>query len=122
MALSQAASSIRALVLRHMRIPVQTNAGAASSLAILRGFAGGAYLDKDDVTERVLHVAKHFQRVDAAKVRGLLEGTAHGAWQAARASPAFLHAPQPPCRAWPASQRGTRPLRAEPAASPARCR
>lgn len=51
-----------------MRLPIQTNVGAASSLAIFRGFAGGAYLDKDDVTERVLHVAKHFQRVDAAKV------------------------------------------------------
>ena len=72
MALSQAASSIRALVLRHMRIPIQTNAGAASSLAIFRGFAGGSYLDKDDVTQRVLHVAKHFQRVDPGKVCGFV--------------------------------------------------
>jgi acyl carrier protein len=71
MALSQAASTIRAVVLRHLRIPAQTQAGAASSLSIFRGFAGGSYLDKDDVTQRVLHVAKHFQRVDPAKVRGL---------------------------------------------------
>ena len=37
---------------------------------ISRGFSGG-FLDKDKVTERVIYVAKHFEKVDPVKVSGL---------------------------------------------------
>ncbi len=37
------------------------------SEVITRGFGGG-FLDKDKVTERVIYVTKHFEKVDPAKV------------------------------------------------------
>ncbi len=73
MALSGAASQLRCAVLQHLRIPV-SSAGMLPSLRLwdlpsqFRGFAGGSYLDKDEVTQRVLNVAKHFEKVDPAKV------------------------------------------------------
>jgi len=75
MSLSAAANAVRAAVLRHMRLGVQgqtqlfaaTSAGALA-LAQRRGFAGGGYLDKGEVTERVLNVAKHFEKIQADKV------------------------------------------------------
>ena len=61
---------LRQAILKHVRIPVQqtSNPAAAALSSFWRGFAGGGYLDKDEVTERVLNVAKHFEKVDPAKV------------------------------------------------------
>lgn len=78
MSLSAAAQAVRAAVLRHMRLGVQGQAvpgglGAAASLAFVRGFAGGHYLDKGEVTERVLNVTKHFEKIQADKVRTTAE-------------------------------------------------
>ncbi len=44
---------------------------------IARGFAGG-FLEKDKVVERVIYVAKHFEKVDPNKVRS--ESQRWGAW------------------------------------------
>jgi Fe2+ transport system protein FeoA len=65
---------LRQAVLRHVRMPLQqttssTNPAAAAVSSFWRGFAGGGYLDKDEVTQRVLHVTKHFEKIDPAKVR-----------------------------------------------------
>jgi NADH dehydrogenase (ubiquinone) 1 alpha/beta subcomplex 1 len=67
---------LRQAVLRHVRLPVQSAAGwggsssgqAAVSLAAVRFFAGGGYLDKDEVIQRVLDVTKHFEKIDASRV------------------------------------------------------
>mmetsp|Transcript_12710 Transcript_12710/g.27542 ORF Transcript_12710/g.27542 Transcript_12710/m.27542 type:complete len:129 (+) Transcript_12710:78-464(+) len=71
MALSSAASALKGAVLQHLRIPVtslfQQNVLPTVSSIISRGFAGG-FLDKDKVVERVIYVAKHFEKVDPAKV------------------------------------------------------
>jgi NADH dehydrogenase (ubiquinone) 1 alpha/beta subcomplex 1, acyl-carrier protein len=74
MSLSAAAHAVRAAVLRHMRLGVQGQVVAAgglgaASLAFARGFAGGHFLDKGEVTERVLNVTKHFEKIQADKVR-----------------------------------------------------
>lgn len=65
-------STFRAAVLGHLRLtatlPSAGQAFAPSlSNVIVRGFGGG-FLDKDKVTERVIYVAKHFEKVDPAKV------------------------------------------------------
>lgn len=67
--------AVRTAVLRHIRWPAQSALGASSSssqaalgLSLWRGFAGGGYLDKDEVTQRVLDVTKHFEKIDATKV------------------------------------------------------
>lgn len=70
MALSSAANALRSTVLKHLRVNVtgiQHNALPTFTNIITRGFGGG-FLDKDQVTERVLHVTKHFEKIDAAKV------------------------------------------------------
>lgn len=75
MALNSAAQALKAGVLRHIRLPLQhacgasTSGSAALSLSLWRGFAGGGYLDKDDVTQRVLDVTKHFEKIEPAKVK-----------------------------------------------------
>ncbi|GLC47547.1 hypothetical protein PLESTB_001727400 [Pleodorina starrii] len=71
MALSSAANMFRSTVLKHLRVTV-TSGAQQSALPTLtniisRGFGGG-FLDKDAVTERVLHVTKHFEKIDASKV------------------------------------------------------
>ena len=38
------------------------------SVQFLRGFAEASYLDKKDVTDRVLNVVKNFEKVDEGKV------------------------------------------------------
>ncbi len=74
MALVGALSSLRASVLRHISVPTQGAAaqqslGAACSLIFRRGFAEGTYLDKHQVTDRVLEVTKNFgSKVDTGKV------------------------------------------------------
>lgn len=60
-------SALRSVVLQHLRLsPVATQAGPAFGTIISRGFSG-AFLDKDKVTERVIYVTKHFEKVDPAK-------------------------------------------------------
>ena len=65
---------LRRAVLAHIRMPLQqttsSNPAAAAASSFWRGFAGGGYLDKDEVTQRVLHVTKHFEKIDPAKARG----------------------------------------------------
>jgi NADH dehydrogenase (ubiquinone) 1 alpha/beta subcomplex 1 len=70
-----ALAGVRSLILSHVRFAVgnpcihtQQVFGGASSLTLLRQFAEGTYLDKDQVTERVLHVVKHFDKVEPSKV------------------------------------------------------
>ncbi|GAX74254.1 hypothetical protein CEUSTIGMA_g1703.t1 [Chlamydomonas eustigma] len=70
MALSNAASLLRNAVLMHLRIPVSS----ASQIkfpnlgyVLTRGYGGG-FLERDSVVERVIYVAKHFEKVDPAKV------------------------------------------------------
>ena len=68
MAMARAFSSFRASVLAHVKL----QAVPAWSFATERGFAadaGGSFLDKQQVAERVLGVVKNFQKVDPAKVR-----------------------------------------------------
>ena len=68
MALLQA---IKQGVLASLRVPVAHQAAAPTSLFLLRGFAADAsYLDKKDVTERVLNTVKGFEKVDAGAVSG----------------------------------------------------
>ena len=58
-------------MLLHLRVPASTSAINQAlptfSNIIARGFGGG-FLEKDSVVERVLFVAKHFEKVDPAKV------------------------------------------------------
>ena len=71
MALFSAASALRNAVLMHLRVPASSSAiSALPTFAnmITRGFSGG-FLEKDSVVERVIYVAKHFEKVDPAKVR-----------------------------------------------------
>lgn len=75
MVLSSAVSALRQGLLRHVRMPIQqaaavssTSGLAGASLSLWRGFAGGGYLDKDEVTQRVLNVTKHFEKIDPGKV------------------------------------------------------
>uniref|UniRef100_A0A7S0X0D8 Acyl carrier protein n=1 Tax=Chlamydomonas leiostraca TaxID=1034604 RepID=A0A7S0X0D8_9CHLO len=65
-------SALRTAVLQHLRLPApsalqQQVIVPSISAVVIRGFAGG-FLDKDKVTERVMYVAKHFEKVDPAKV------------------------------------------------------
>lgn len=75
MAVSSTVAAFKQGLLRHLRVPIQQQSlfGSAvapgTSLSLWRGFAGGGYLDKDDVTQRVLEVTKHFEKIDPAKVR-----------------------------------------------------
>lgn len=71
MALARTLAAVRAGVLTHLRVPatgLQYQA-APATWQLVRGFAEGTYLNKDDVTERVLNVVKNFdQKVDQSKV------------------------------------------------------
>ena len=71
MALARTLAAVRAGVLAHLRLPVvkTPHQAAPASWQLVRGFAEGTYLDKDDVTERILNVVKNFdQKVDQSKV------------------------------------------------------
>ena len=74
MALARALTAVRTGVLSHVR--VSANLGATQQQAspatwqFVRGFAG-TYLDKNDVTERVLNVVKHFDKIDQSKASTL---------------------------------------------------
>lgn len=78
MSVSGAVSALKQGLLRHLRVPLQqqtvfnisgsSTIVAGTSFSLWRGFAGGGYLDKDQVIERVLHVTKHFEKIDPHKV------------------------------------------------------
>ena len=74
MVLAGLVSSLTRGVLSRVQIPVNLQhsglqaVGAAGSLSIWRSFAKGTYLDKNEVTDRVLNVVKHFEKVDENKV------------------------------------------------------
>ena len=70
MALAGALHTLRSSLLARISLPVNRLqvVGAAASLSLVRGFAESQYLDKDVVTERVLHVVKNFDKVDPSKV------------------------------------------------------
>lgn len=69
--------TLRRAVLSSVRVPpnlslAQQQAAAPLSLQSWRGFADASYLNKSEVTDRVLGVVKNFEKVDAGKVRPLL--------------------------------------------------
>lgn len=74
MALAGALSGLRSAVLANVRLHVgissraQQTVGGAACLTLLRGFAEGTYLDKGQVTERILDVVKNFDKVEPSKV------------------------------------------------------
>ena len=74
MALARALAAVRSGVISHIQVPVGGFQAAAGglSLTLSRGFAEGTYLNKDDVTERVLKVVKNFEKTDPAKVWSML--------------------------------------------------
>ena len=67
MALRQGLKSFHASLLNHFRQSPQQLA-VPCSLVFLRGVAEGTFLDRQNVTERVLHVVRHFEKIDPAKV------------------------------------------------------
>lgn len=71
--MQRAFAAVRQGVLGQMRMnpsfALQSEAAAPLSLNFLRMFADASYLDKKEVTERVLNVVKNFEKVDEAKVR-----------------------------------------------------
>lgn len=64
MAMRRAVATIRSGVLNRLSIESSCSAFLSNS----RGFAAGTYLDKDEVTQRVLNIVKNFDKVDPAKV------------------------------------------------------
>jgi NADH dehydrogenase (ubiquinone) 1 alpha/beta subcomplex 1 len=79
MALAAGVAAVKQGLLRHLRVPLQeawatsssssSSALAGASVSWARKFAGGGYLDKTEVTDRVINVTKHFEKIDPAKVR-----------------------------------------------------
>lgn len=64
--------SLRQAVLATVRVPANPlaqQAAAPASLQFWRGFGDASYLDKKDVTDRVLGVVKNFEKVEEGKVR-----------------------------------------------------
>ena len=74
-AMALALTALRTAVLSVLRLPASQKLGFTAAQAAAssgrRSFAGGAYLDKDEVTERVLNVTKHFEKVEPGKVRAV---------------------------------------------------
>lgn len=63
--------SLRAAVLSSLRVPISSvqQQAAAPTLQFWRGYAADAsYLDKSEVTDRVLNVVKNFEKVEQGKV------------------------------------------------------
>lgn len=85
MAMARALTAVRTGVLSHLRVQAsltatQHQAGPAAWQSV-RGFAG-TYLDKNEVTERILNVVKNFEKVDQSKasspapdLHGCMQGT-----------------------------------------------
>ena len=70
MALARAVANVRSGVLSQIRIPLTTCQAAAGDLSsiFIRNFAEGTYLGQDEVTERILNVMKHFDKIQPGKV------------------------------------------------------
>ena len=70
MALSEALFSLKHFV--RFNVSASTNLRLTEPLgrlpSVMRGFATSTYLDKSQVTDRVLEVVKNFDKVDKAKV------------------------------------------------------
>lgn len=67
MALARITSGIQQAVLANARMAPATTMG--SGREAFSRFFGTGYLDKNDVTERILSSVKHFEKVDENKVR-----------------------------------------------------
>ena len=71
--LQRTLAALRSGVLASVRIPPSFAAaqqvGAPTALQALRGFADASFLNKDEVTQRVLDVVKNFEKVEASKAR-----------------------------------------------------
>lgn len=82
MALQQTLRAIKQGVLATVRLPsgAAQQAAAPISLRLWRGFgdAAGSFLDKGEVTDRVLNVVKGFEKVEEGKVRAQRPGVAVG--------------------------------------------
>ncbi len=67
MALVRALTGLRQQVLSHVRVPVNASClalpAAGTYLVTLRGFADSTYLDKSDVTDRIINVIKNFDNI-----------------------------------------------------------
>lgn len=65
-----ACSLVGAAFLQRLRVPVSPLSGLAQQTRLLAedAHASGTYIDKQEVTDRVLTVVKNFQKVDPAKV------------------------------------------------------
>ncbi|KAK9803206.1 hypothetical protein WJX73_003340 [Symbiochloris irregularis] len=71
MALARCLSELRGSLLTRLRIPPSTSlesCGPPVAQNWLRGFAGSTYLDKNEVTERILSVIKKHDKVEQSKV------------------------------------------------------
>lgn len=73
MALARAAAQLRSAVLGSIRVPASPlvaarELGAPLSLQFARCFAEGTYLDKGQVTDRILELVKNFEKVEPSKV------------------------------------------------------
>lgn len=83
--------ALRAGVLATARVPLNPSlaqqAAAPASLQFWRGFADASYLDKQEVTDRVLGVVKNFEKVEEGKVRWSGTGGGQGDGWARRRPP-----------------------------------
>ena len=81
MALARGLGSLKASVLNQVRLTAQgsiaqQSLGAACSLNLYRAFAEGTYLDKSQVTDRIISVTKNFGKADTSKVRSIHQANA----------------------------------------------
>ena len=70
MALRHGLQNAKASLLSYFR-QVPENSLAPFGALFARSLAEGTFLDRNNVTERVLHVVRHFEKIDPAKVHRL---------------------------------------------------
>ena len=70
-ALRPGLAAARSAIIQHLRVPViaQTQVFSAEMPRFFSEGASGTYLDKKEVTDRVLDVVKNFQKIDPKKVK-----------------------------------------------------
>ena len=71
MALARCLADLRGSLLSRLQLPASVSLeslGQPVSLSLFRGFAESTYIDKNQVTERILNVIKKHEKVDQAKV------------------------------------------------------
>jgi len=76
-AIQKGIAAVRQGVLANLRLTPQYSLSYAQTYApisssFLRFFADASYLDKNDVTERIMNVVKNFEKVDVAKASGMM--------------------------------------------------